>query len=353
MTKRSIQSRIILFVFSLLLLAGWGSSLNAEEGRGVWIHASTFSNTMDEALVQMRKTLDDYRSIGINRLYCFYPLMEDHQKGWDFLKELVREAHGRSIKVEPIIMPGNTVALRGEILDHPEWLIRGMKGEIYPNLNIADPEVRKYLVRKISEMLAYDIDGIHLDYIRFPVNQNYSYDAATGAAFKKEYGFAPLEVSHDNGSMVWCEWIRWNARQVTTLVRDVRELLRKSGRNLTLSAAVFPEPVSAGVLIGQEWGKWPGEKLVDVLCPMLYTNDMALFREYVREAVRLAKGNSQVYAGIACTSSHNKNTPDGVAQQVAIAREEGAAGVVFFSGSSLTREFMDRLGTTVFAQKGK
>ena len=353
MTKRSIRCGMILFVFSLLLMVNGGSALNAEEGRAVWTHAGNFSNQRDEALVQMRKTLDDYRSIGINRMYLFYPLMEDHGKSWDFLKDLLIESHARSMKVEPIFMPGHTVALRGEILEHPEWLIRGMKGEIYPNLNIANPEVRKYIVRRISEALTYDIDGIHLDYIRFPVNQNFSYDSETGAAFKKESGYMPLEVSHDNGSMVWCEWIRWNARQVTTLVRDVRELLKKSGRNLTLSAAVFPDPVSSEVLIGQEWGKWPKEKLVDVLCPMLYTNDLARFREYVREAVRLAKGNCQVYAGIACTSSHNKNTPEGVAQEVSIAREEGADGVVFFSGSSLTREFVDRLGATVFAKKPK
>ena len=61
--------------------------------------------------------------------------------------------------------------LEGKIKKHPEWLIRGIKGEMYPNLNIANPDARKYLVKKVSKALKYDIDGIHLDYIRFPVNQ--------------------------------------------------------------------------------------------------------------------------------------------------------------------------------------
>lgn len=71
MTKRSIRCGMILFVFSILLIVNGGNSLNAGEGRAVWTHASNFSNQRDEALVQMRKVLDDYRSIGINRIYLF------------------------------------------------------------------------------------------------------------------------------------------------------------------------------------------------------------------------------------------------------------------------------------------
>ena len=352
MTKRSIPLGMILLLIFLLTIFSPGNSPAASEGRAVWIHATAFSNLREEALGEMRKTLDDYRVIGINNLYCFYPLMEDHKKGWDFFKDLLGEAHARSIKVHPIFMPAGLVDLHEKVVrEHPEWLVRGLKGEIYPSLNPALPEVRSYFIGKISEALAYDIDGIHLDYIRFP--DRFSFDAATCAAFQKEYGYSPLERARGNGDWWSPEWIHWNARQVTSLVRDVRELLKKSGRNLVLSAAVFPDSITSVVKIGQEWGKWPQEKLVDVLCPMSYTNNPVIFREWIREAVQVADGNCQVYAGVACLSSHNQNTPDGVVQEVAIAREEGAGGVVFFSGSSLTREFMDRLGATVFAKRTK
>ena len=59
-------------------------------------------------------------------------------------------------------------------------------------------------------------------------------------------------------------------------------------------------------------------------------------------------GKCLIYPGIACHSSHNKNSPEGVAQEVIIAREEGADGVTFFSGTSLTDEFMNELQSTVF-----
>ena len=81
---------------------------------------------------------------------------------------------------------------------------------------------------------------------------------------------------------------------------------------------------------------------MDALCPMLYTNDVRVFREYVKEAVAIAKGRCLVYAGIACISSHNKNTPGGVVAEMTSAREEHADGVVF-SGYSLDKAFLDAI----------
>jgi len=64
--------------------------------------------------------------------------------------------------------------------------------------------------------------------------------------------------------------------------------------------------------------------------------------------VKAANGNCLVFPGIACHSSHNKNTPEGVAQEVKISIETGADGVVFFSGSSLTDDFITELKSTIF-----
>ncbi|MCK4407092.1 MAG: hypothetical protein KAV44_05410, partial [Bacteroidales bacterium] len=111
---------------------------------------------------------------------------------------------------------------------------------------------------------------------------------------------------------------------------------------------VFPDGETAKVLIGQDWELWAKGGLVDIICPMQYTNDLDVFRKSVKRAVNAANGNCLVYPGIGIRSSHNKNTPEGVVQEVIIAREEGADGVVLFFGSSLTDEFMDKLKSSVF-----
>jgi len=312
--------------------------------RAVWIHAGLFPADRAEALARMRGLLDDYAAAGIGAVFCFDSLPAQNGKGWDFLATLIAEAHARHVQVHPVISPGYTVPLAGEIAQHPEWLITGMKGEIYRNLNLANAGARRYVLDRVAEALQYDVDGIHLDYTRFPVGQTYSYDRQTIDAFKQDVGESPLEVAHDGGSIIWCEWIKWNARQVTTLVRDIRTAVKQKDARLTLSAAVFPSPAISPVEIGQDWAAWARAGLLDALCPMLYTSDARLFRQYVKDAMQAAKGSGvRVLPGIACLSSHNKNTPAGVAAEVAIAEEEGTGGEVFFSGYSLDKSFLEAI----------
>jgi len=111
---------------------------------------------------------------------------------------------------------------------------------------------------------------------------------------------------------------------------------------------LYHDVEAAKILIGQDWKLWAKEGIVDIICPMQYTNNVDMFRRSVKEAVKATKGKCLVYPGIACHSSHNKNTPEGVVQEVKIAREEGADGVTFFSGTSLTDEFMKKLKSSVF-----
>ncbi len=326
----------------------FSQQVQQKEGRAVWFHGSLFEDDEKEATQHLKELLDKYSEIGINTLFCYYTMMDQHNREWDYLKVLLKEAHERNIEIHPIFMPGGGVKLEGEIKEHPEWLIRGRKGEIYTKLNIANPEAREYIKGQIIEALKYDIDGIHLDYIRFQINQGFSYDKATCEAFKKESGYSPFEGKFDSGSMIWCEWLTWNAKQVTILVREVKDILDKSEKDVVLGVDVFSDGDAAKILIGQDWKLWAEEGLVDIICPMQYTNNVDMFRRSVKKAVKATKGKCLVYAGIACNSSHNKNTPEGVVQEVKVAREEGADGVAFFSGYSLTDEFIDELKSTVY-----
>jgi len=348
MKKSRSFAGIIIIILTIIPFSLYSQHKYNEEGRAVWISSGNFSQEKAEALIQIKDMLDNYAEIGINNLFCFSSMMSQHQKNWDFLAVLLEEAHERNMKIHPIFTPGGQKKLEGEIKEHPEWLIRGIKGEIYPNLNIAHPGVKEYFVKQVSEALKYDIDGIHLDYIRFQVNQGFSYDKPTCEAFKKEYGYFPIEVHHDCGSMVWSEWIKWNVKHVTSLVKEVKKTIKQSGKNVVLGVDVFPDHETAKILIGQDWKLWAEEGLVNIICPMLYTNDPDLFKLFVQEAVKAADGKCLVYPGIACRSSHNTNTPEGVVQEVLISRETGADGVVFFSGSSLTEEFIKELKQVVF-----
>ena len=339
---------ILFLSISILPKTSFSQTVQQKEGRAVWLHSSIFEDEKEEATQHLKELLDKYAEIGINNIFCFYAMKDQNQKEWDFLEILLEKAHKKGMKVHPIICPGQGVKLEGEIKEHPEWLIRGKKGEIYTNLNLANPGAREYIKDKVKEALKYNIDGIHLDYIRFQINQGFSYDKATCEAFKKVSGYSPFDGKFDSGSMIWCEWLKWNAEQVTSLVREIKEIMNESEKKVLLGVDVFADGDAAKILIGQDWKLWAKEGIVDIICPMQYTNSADMFRRSVREAVKATEGKCLLYPGIACHSSHNKNTPEGVIQEVIIAREEGADGVTFFSGTSLTDEFIDKLKISVY-----
>lgn len=107
---------------------------------------------------------------------------------------------------------------------------------------------------------------------------------------------------------------------------------------------VFPDYETAQVMIGQEWDEWASGGIVDLICPMLYTNDTTLFREYLGRAVNISGEKCMVCAGIGLRTLHNSITPELMKTEMEIARDEGAEGVALFSGYSLTREMMESIG---------
>jgi uncharacterized lipoprotein YddW (UPF0748 family) len=239
-------------------------------------------------------------------------------------------------------------ALPGQVRQHPEWLIASPARQMVSVLNPALPAVRAYEMSLMLELARlYPIDFIHLDYLRYPcepTEPNFSFDAETLRLFKQDTGLDLAAIkARDTGNVAWNTWLRWNTERVTAFVRDLRAALKQAHPRVGISAAVFPDAVNARVLVGQDWATWAREGLVDMLCPMLYSNDARLFEALVHEAVACGKGRAQVAAGIGIGTSHNQNTPEGMAEQIRISRAGGAHGVVFFSSSSLSAPFLERL----------
>jgi uncharacterized lipoprotein YddW (UPF0748 family) len=330
------------------------------EIRGVWAHPGFFGTEKEAALSKIKATLDEYVQAGINTVIILVKStsghiyfqsqigVQDPAYNWDFFGAFFEEAKKRNISVHPWFCVFPESAVLGQVRQHPEWLITNDKGQIVPTANAALPQVREYELSLMKELLKkYPVDWIHLDYIRFPCSPEepyFSFDAQTRSLFEKARGQDPLAIkAKDSGNLFWNEWIEWNGEQVTQFVRELRAAVKTTGRPVKISAAVFPAADKAKVLIGQDWELWVKEGLIDMLCPMLYTNLTSLFEKYSRRAVEVGQGRLLVCPGIGIGTSHNQNTPDGMLEQMNITRRLGASGVIFFSGYSLTEEFLRKL----------
>jgi len=333
----------------------------SQEIRGVWISPSLFGSDRTAAASKIAERLSEYRRAGINTLillvkntsgYVFYPsrlASMDPAWSWDISADIIAEASRQGLTVHAWFCVFPEDALAGRVREHPEWLVRNKAGEIRASLNPASPEARAYAISLIDEFLDLhpSVRWIHLDYIRYPCDPEepyFSYDAETRKLFQAVSGQDPAAVkAKDSGNPLWNRWIEWNGLQVTAFVRELRTSLAGRATAVRISAAVFPDAANAKVLIGQDWAEWAEQGLVDMLCPMLYTNDLEYFSELARRAAASGRGRCLVCPGIGIVTSHNQNTPEGMLAEVEASRKCGADGVVFFSGGSLRTEFLEKL----------
>lgn len=355
-----------LFVLALLALAAPACSGGASAAslampvRGVWMHPGLFGPDKAAAVDKMRTTLDEYARAGINTLimlvkntsgHVYYPSetgVADPAYDWDFFGTFLAEARKRRMEVHPWFCVFPESALLGRVREHPEWLIVSPRREMVGAVNPALPAARAYEIGLMLEVVRkYDVGWVHLDYIRFPCEPTepfFGFDPETLRLFKEETGIDMAAVkARDTGNPVWNVWLRWNAERVTLFVRELKAALAGTGRKVRISAAVFPDAVNARVMIGQDWAAWGRQGLVDMLNPMLYTNDTKLFESLAREAVGFAKAGVQVCPGIGIGTSHNQISPEGMIEEMRISRALKADGVVYFSSSSLKAPFLEAL----------
>jgi uncharacterized lipoprotein YddW (UPF0748 family) len=163
-------------------------------------------------------------------------------------------------------------------------------------LNPCLPDVRRYLVSVFRELAGnYDIDGLHLDYVRYAwettprAKQIYPRDPATLAIYRRAAGKHPDDDT--------AAWDRWRAAQLTQLVASIREMLNRERPGATLTAAVTPDPQSAYERYHQSGGQWLASGLVDAVMPMAYAPEAERFERYVR-AYESAGGGGRVIPGM-------------------------------------------------------
>ncbi|MFQ6038988.1 MAG: glycoside hydrolase family 10 protein, partial [Candidatus Aminicenantales bacterium] len=178
------------------------------------------------------------------------------------------------------------------ILRHPDWLDRPAPGHSHPSgsrfLSPSHPEAAVYLLAVFEEILKeYEIDGLHLDYIRYR-DADMGYHEFARWDFEKRHGFDPLFLlktdnpgsnpltRKERESMSW-QWDQYRRDAVTSLLQKCNALVLEQKPRATLSVAVKPDPEEAKIRYFQEWDRWLAQGLVDYVVAMNYSPDLRTF----------------------------------------------------------------------------
>ncbi len=229
-------------------------------------------------------------------------------------------------------------------------------------LSPVDPAVADYLARVVDDLVTrYALDGLHLDYVRYP-NEDFDYSARALSLFAADVDrtLPPAEARRVHARatadpLVYTErfperWRDFRRARLTALVLRLRAVVKGRQPNALLSAAVVPDPNEAAEHRLQDWQRWVGTGVIDVVCPMAYATDASAFTAQLRAATHAA-GPRPLWAGIGAY----RLSPAQTVESIRVARRLGAAGVVLFSydsllGSSPDGAALSQIGRAAFGR---
>ena len=208
-----------------------------------------------------------------------------------------------------------------------------------------------------------EVDGIHLDYIRFPdvilaeglwakynlvmdreyPQFDYCYCDHCVRGFKEETG-RDIKAAEDPSLVP--EWKQYRYDLITSLANRLADLVHGKGKKIT--AAVFPGPNSiAKRIVRQEWDKWN----MDAFYPMnyndFYLKGTAWIGEVTHEGVTALDNQKPLYSGLfICPRPEQKAEepdpeghgliPEEMEDAIRESMENGAAGICLFTPGRMT-----------------
>ena len=216
------------------------------------------------------------------------------------------------------------------------------------------------LVAVVDELVSrYSLDGLHLDYARYPSAQ-FDYSRGTLTAFRAAVAsqLTPAERSRygtkDVAELVSLtelkpsQWADFRRSRLNAQVMRVRTVVKARRPDLILSAAVYPDSTEAASVRLQDWRSWVEHSLIDVICPMAYTPDTTAFASQIASVRQFASGRP-VWAGI---GAYRLSSSETIAN-ILTARRLGADGIVLFSYDSVVRarngaDYLSSVGRAAF-----
>ncbi len=328
------------------------------EARGIWVTRWDYSTPVDVKAIIRNAAAHNFNIVYFQvRGECtaFYkssyepwaweltgktPQTTGRNPSWDPLALAVSEVHKAGIELHAWtnvlpIWKQDTLPPKSSghiIVNRPDWAMYGPDGkpmEIYQGtyifLNPAHPEVITHISKVFNELASkYKLDGIHLDYIRYPReyhNGAVSYDPISLSRFKQQYNATPQERP--------AQWNAFRRDQITELVKRISKIVKAQSPNLMLSSAVCADYERAVGAHRQMSLTWLNEGIVDCILPMNYTEDMHLFR---RQAAMFTQNRRSglIYVGMEVERGERA-----ILSQIALLRKSKAHGMSFFGYSNL------------------
>ncbi|NJL09779.1 MAG: family 10 glycosylhydrolase [Calothrix sp. SM1_7_51] len=309
----------------------------------------------------------------VNAGYTIYPSQVAPQqnpliRGWDPLAAGVKLAKERGIELHAwvwVFAAGNqrhnqVLGLDrnypGPVLEkNPTWAGYDNRGQMIPLnqgkhfFDPANPELRQYLLRLYEEIVTrYDVDGLQLDYIRYPFqdpqrNRTYGYGIAGRTQFQQLTGVDPMRINPSQREL-WQKWTEFRTEQVNSFVAQVSQQLRqKKPKSNFISRRISPPRIRAHSKNSQHWEVWARRGDIDLIVPMTYATDTTRFARLAQPWI----ASTQLGATLLVPGMRLLNLSTvGAFDQIQLIRDLPALGYALFAAQDFNSDIQNVFGNT-------
>jgi uncharacterized lipoprotein YddW (UPF0748 family) len=345
-------------------------------------------------VVQVRRRGDAWYLNSLEPPPDFLPIAA----GFDVLQDLINEAHANGIEAHAYVItgaiwnknptfaptatlgpptnPNHVFNLHGgydpatqQVIPGPNnWLTRtllpdGANGISFQGhrfgaefwMEPGHPEAAAYTVDVLLHLVRnYDVDGLHLDRIRYPeisipgqtptTGTNIGYNDTNVARFQRRYGVAAGSPPPAQNDALWNQWRR---DQVSNLVRRIylNAIAVKPGLKVSASLIAFGggptteaawNSAEAYWRVYQDWRAWTEEGILDIAMPMNYKREHSATEFPLYDRWNEWSKNHQYNRAVVIGQGAFLNGVEGTLRQIrrALAPSSagnGGLGVIFFS----------------------
>jgi len=322
-----------------------------------------YENNFTEILAEVRYRADAlYIPNKNNKLYAnpeprSYVLRDDD---FDPLQYLLEKAHSYDIEVQawvPLynVVPTNKDRMQSNFIvqNHSEWIMTDIQGNRMNGnkfmgyfIDPGVPAVKNHLLNVLLDIVVNypELDGIHLDYVRYP---------APKYGYSKE---STLRYNRYKEEFQRLEWNDWRIMQIRDFICDFRDLTKGISSKLLITAAVIADIHEAKEHYAQDWVSWLNSGIIDRAYPMAYAKDYSSFKRIISSYNEVLFPDKIVLGLRAWQENYSRKdySVDSIIEKAYLSRQNNFGGIALFSYEGIKKSgFMPDLKASLFNWQDK